>query len=311
MDGESMMSEESGEQILRTREEFSEATMGSIVHMNESRAIWMDRILGKALDAVVDRLAAVQEIVHSAGDDPEWEKMPTHLRDVVWISHEAVNGTIAAYQLVRHGYWQESLVLVRHLIEVVSLMLHLCVEPEIRPDFVTGKWRTTKSIGPAAKIIPPIGPMYGHLSDHTHPLYEFLVGKSGLTRERTDERLTYSIGGGMYPEKEFFFRHAIRDILGVGMLLHAVAEYAFRHKVKDFRFWRVDGERLVWQPIRAEQAKMKEMADFGGAEDNLVPKQQYQDFKQFRAAYTKRHRLIYEAMEEIERGRAEQTDRQA
>jgi len=285
--------------------------MGSIVDLNESHAIWMDRIFGKALDAVVDRLAAVQEIVHLAGDDPEWEKMPTHLRDVVWISHEAVNGTMAAYQLVRHGYWQESLVLVRHLIEVVSLMLHLCVEPNIREDFASGKWRITKSIGPATKIIPPIGHMYGHLSNHAHPLYEFLVGKSGLARERTDERLTYSIGGGMHREKEFFFRHAIRDILGVGMMLHAVCEYAFRHKVKDFRFWRVDGEQLGWHPTGAEQAKMKAMADFGSAEDSLLPEQQYQDLGQFRVKYAKRHRLIYEAMEDIERRRAEQPDRKA
>ena len=193
------------ENILRTREEFFEATLESMVHRNESHAIWMDHVPGKALEAVVGRLAAVQEIVHSAGDDPEWERMPTHLREAVWISHEVVSGTMAAYQLVRHGYWQESLVLVRHLIEVVSLMLHLCIEPEIRADFVAGRRQTKKSIGPAAKIIPPIGWMYGHLSEHAHPLHQFLVGKSQVTHERTDERLTYSIGGGMYPEKEFFW----------------------------------------------------------------------------------------------------------
>src|SRR5262245_48208743 len=123
------MAEERERDILRTREQFFHATMGSIMHMNEAHAIWMDRVLGRSLVAVAGRLAAVQELVHSAGDDPEWEKMPGHLRDAVWISHEAVAGAMAAYQAVRHGYWQESLVLVRHVMEVVALMLHLCVDP--------------------------------------------------------------------------------------------------------------------------------------------------------------------------------------
>ena len=61
------------EKILRTREDFLEATRGSIIDLNESHAIWMDRIFGKALDAA-DHLGAAQDIVHSAGDDPEWNR---------------------------------------------------------------------------------------------------------------------------------------------------------------------------------------------------------------------------------------------
>ena len=48
----------------------------------------------------------------------------------------------------------------------------------------------------------------------------------------------------------------------------------------------------------------KEMAEFGAAEDNLVPKDQYEDFERFRAAYSGYHKRIDEAMEQNEQGRA-------
>jgi hypothetical protein len=257
-------------------------------------------VFGKGLEAFVERLGAIHEILQTAGDDPEWKAWPVHLPDVLWIQREAANSMMAAYQLVRHGYWEESLFVVRHALEIVALSVHLWQKPEIQDLFRKNKWDPKKSIGPAGKILPNISRVWGHLSDHLHPGASLLF-RGYLNREREDGRATYTLGGGMYPENEFYFRHAIRDILACGSWLHAAAELAFARYVPNRRFWRIEDDVAQWQPVEDELRFFEQLDQFGQSKESVIPPSEYKALEGFAEEHHKKYDAAQEALDHIRR----------
>jgi hypothetical protein len=287
--------------ILRTRDEFSGVTAAAIIHANEGHALWMDHVFGKSLEALVERLGMIQEILQTAGDDPAWKALPAALVDAMWIDRESVNGLMAAYQLVRHGYWQESLVVVRHVIEMIAVSIHLWKEPTtMHEEFRKGNWDPKRSIKPAKHMLPYIGKMYGHLSEHAHPR-RFLLGKSAIGgAPRSDGRIEYSIGGGMYRSNEFFFRHALRDVLSAAFLLHAAVELMLPG-VTEFRFWKVDGQRgtAEWHPVDEEEHYIRGLDHLGASEENLVADADYENLARFADEHMNSYEMSQHVLEEV------------
>lgn len=73
---------------------------------------------------------------------------------------------IAALQTLRAGFRLQPGILVRSVLEALSTVLYILKTPEGLTRFKAGKLDSAKTIGPASKVLPPLGRMYGFFSKH-------------------------------------------------------------------------------------------------------------------------------------------------
>lgn len=132
-------------------------------------------------------------------------------------------GLSAAAQLLRFGYPLSVGVVTRNVLEITATVLHLHMHPNDLQKFREGKFKSTKALSTANKVIPCFGELNGLLSD------EFVhVGEQ-------------------YNEMQAFRPYKSRDdvplrngltILKIGVwLFYVTAERTFYPLVKQPRYW--------------------------------------------------------------------------
>lgn len=81
----------------------------------------------------------------------------------------ALSAFMGSVQLFRSGHRLSSLMLIRSIIELLCVVNHLTIYPNDLDALRKGKLRSTKCVTTAKKVFPPIGELYGQLSNNvTH-----------------------------------------------------------------------------------------------------------------------------------------------
>jgi len=134
----------------------------------------------------------------------------------------ALNTYFGAVNLFRSGHRLESLMLMRMLVESIAVTLHLKSNPEAMKSFQAGQLKSTKCISFAKKILPPLGELYGYLSDtvnHVHELHRKFNPLSKYTER--DEAVSANFG---------YLRLLI-------WLLYVSSEFIFYDLISAPRYW--------------------------------------------------------------------------
>ena len=139
----------------------------------------------------------------------------------------ALKSLTAAFALLRSGWRLQPYLCLRNGMEAASVVLYLIQRPDELQKFKDGNLETTKTITVAKNAIPPIGRLYGILSDEfTH------IGKPFLHLQK----------GNVYTDSEWEMWQCLASIAGFCEMLYLITELVFYDLVSDHHCWvRVDG----------------------------------------------------------------------
>ncbi|MBB3231126.1 hypothetical protein [Halomonas stenophila] len=146
----------------------------------------------------------------------------------------ALNIYIAALQNFRSGHRLSPLVLMRSIVELVSVVIHVKMRPKDLDVFRDGKLKSTKCVTTAKQAIPPIGELYGHLSNTVTHVAELHRNINAITKyTERDEAVNANFG---------FLRVSI-------WLTYVTTELVFFDLVSKPRYWvEVEGKGYAFSP---------------------------------------------------------------
>lgn len=134
----------------------------------------------------------------------------------------ALKSLTAAFALLRTGWRLQPYLCLRNGMEATSVVIHLLQHPDDLRRFKEGRLDSPKTLKSAKAAIPPIGHMYGILSD------EFVhVGKPFLHVQK----------GNVYAQAEWEMWQSLASIAGFAFMLYLVSELVFFDEVAEPQCW--------------------------------------------------------------------------
>lgn len=156
----------------------------------------------------------------------------------------------ASVEVARHGYRRQYGTLARVAVETLCTILHLMLKPESLDEFHGGKFKSSKAINTANKVLPIFGGLYGLLSNQfvhitsAHASFEPLIE---------------------YKEGEEPLGFILPNIRLTAWLIYVVTELVFFPHVSNPRYWRSAlPEVFAFDPSEEERSWMQNF--FGGDE---------------------------------------------
>ncbi len=153
----------------------------------------------------------------------------------------ASNTYIASIEVARHGYRRQYGMLARSFIEAIATVITISIEPNALDEFHEGKLKSTKCIGKAKRILPPLGMYYGMLSDQfvhigsTHAAFEPLA---------------------VYTPEDEALEFIVSSLRGNVWLLYLTAELVFHDELDEPRYWRQRMGGVAYDPSEEERTWM-------------------------------------------------------
>lgn len=167
-----------------------------------------------------------------------------------------VNSIIASFELIRSGYGIEPLVVARNALETCTTAIDFYKNPKKFEVFQKKKYKSSKSIDEAKKVIPAIGKFYGALTNFyshislfsSYPLYN-----------EDDTGAAFLATGGVYGEDNEFNLNMNLSLISFLLSIYlASVEYIFFKFCKKSEFWRSDNiNKLKFNPIKEERERNK------------------------------------------------------
>ena len=143
----------------------------------------------------------------------------------------AMQTFIAAIELTRRGYRLQPGILLRNVLESVSTVCHVVIDPRGAKKLKDGTLSSTRTIASAKKIFPPFGRFYGLLSDSfTH------IGHLHSSLNSGNDIKEYEVG----EEALDFNLNALRFAI---WSINVTAELAFFDSLSNHRYFRRISER--------------------------------------------------------------------
>lgn len=134
----------------------------------------------------------------------------------------ALKSLTAAFTLLRTGWRLQPYLCLRNGMEATSVVIHLLQRPDDLEKFKEGRLESPKTLKSAKTAIPPIGHMYGILSE------EFVhVGKPFLHVQK----------GNVYTESEWEMWQCLASVSGFAFMLFLVTELMFIDEVAEPQCW--------------------------------------------------------------------------
>lgn len=198
------------------------------------------RITAESFDAIAGGAVAHLEqmyfrsaiILHSVHQIPIDEPYKTSAA----VLTNALKSLSAALALLRMGWRLQPYSCLRNGIEATSVVVHLVAHPNDLEKFRGGKLDIPKTLKAAKTAIPPIGRLYGMLSE------EFVhVGKPFWHIQK----------GNIYSESEWEMWQCLAAISFFAFTILIVSELAFYEFVSERHCWTVQGDgnlRQTWSP---------------------------------------------------------------
>ena len=156
----------------------------------------------------------------------------------------AISSFIASVEVARHGFRHQYGSSARPVVEALTTVIYLQIEADGLDQFLAGKLNSTKTISPAKGVLPPIGHLYGLLSN------EFV--HIGPGHAKFEPLFPYKDGD----ESLVFIGSMLR---ATAWLIYVIAELVFHDEVPHARYWRNHGGgRFEYSPSGAETAWLKD-----------------------------------------------------
>jgi hypothetical protein len=166
----------------------------------------------------------------------------------------ATSSFIASVEVARHGFRRQYESIARPLIEALTTILHIQMEPEGLDQFLSGKLNSAKTISSGKKVLPPIGWLYGLLSN------EFVhIGPNHAKFEPVFE----------YKEGEEPLQFICAVMRGNAWLIYVTAELVFHDEISAPRYWRSHGNgKFEYAPSDTEMSWLKTFFEKYSGDDN-------------------------------------------
>jgi len=146
----------------------------------------------------------------------------------------ALKSLTAAFALLRTGWRLQPHLCLRNGMEAASVVMHLLQCPNDLQKFKDGQLESQRTLKSAKAAMPPIGKLYGILSD------EFVhIGKPFLHIQK----------GNVYSESEWEMWQCLASITGFAHMLYMVAELLLHNWVSEPQCWvqvDVGGYAVQW-----------------------------------------------------------------
>lgn len=134
----------------------------------------------------------------------------------------ALKSVTAAFSLLRTGWRLQPYLCLRNGMEAVSTVLHVFHNPDDLQRFKTGRLHSSRTLASAKAAIPPIGKLYGILSE------EFVhVGKPFIHIQKAT----------VYTESEWEMWQCLASISGYAQMVYMVAELLFYDWASERNCW--------------------------------------------------------------------------
>lgn len=235
-------------QIFRDSEEIKKAIFNNIHHISKNASSMVDNKFQNEIDIIIGKLSETFHILNIIVNYTDQKKVSDIKFDSNILLWQGANTLVGSLQLIRQGYLIEPNILNRHVVENLTLAIDLFTNSNHYQKFKNGKLSGEKCITSAKKVIGVIGPIYGILSQMTHPQSPIL----GTYFVRNGN--TMLIGGGVL--KQTLYRVGLN--LGIlGFITHVFlggVELIFYDFVPRHSFWVKQDENLYkWQPDDKEK----------------------------------------------------------
>lgn len=153
----------------------------------------------------------------------------------------ASNTYLASIEVARHGYRRQYGMLARSFIETIATVIALAIEPTALNQFHSGKLQSTRCVGWAKAVLPPLGLYYGMLSN------EFVhIGPAHAAFEPLS---TYS------PQDEAL-KFIASSMRGDVWMLYLAAELVFHDELEGCRYWHPKEGGVSYDPSEEVRAWM-------------------------------------------------------
>lgn len=167
--------------------------------------------------------------------------------------NSAASTYLASIEVARHGYRRQYGMLARTFIETIATVIALAIRPTALEEFHAGTLRSTKCIGWAKDVLPPLGRYYGMLSE------EFV--HVGLAHAGFDPI-------SLYGPDDAALEFILGSMRGNVWLLYLTAELVFQDEIEEARYWKPNGAGLSYDPSPEER---EWMANFLGVTGDVAP----------------------------------------
>jgi hypothetical protein len=202
-----------------------------------------DRLTESDIRAISALLAEAMGIIfpHVIADSEAYK--PTCAR----LLASATTAFMASLEIAGHGFRRPYGAMARIIIETIATVLHVSVQRDALDQFNAGTLQSTKSITVANKVLPPLGPQYGMLSDRFVHINKSHAGFEPIVRYDKDDA---ALG---------FITTSLR---ANAWLIYAVAELVFHDDIPKPRYWRNVGPgEYVYNPSESERTRLKQFFD--------------------------------------------------
>ena len=214
-----------------------------------------------------DRLADCLETITIIGQEDDREKIPLGYQEHFSLFSEAINMLLICYRNIRMGHWLAGLVLLRQVIEIISVCLVIWQDTKTNlKHFHKGQLKATKCVKASKKIMPLLIRIWGDLSNyHVHPSKN-LIGTSFVEQDTDKGWSKVFIGGYLHPDQSEKIEIAVINVLFVAFYLHAATELIFWQLIEHPEFWRSIGKTGgldfgTWNPSKENEEYLKDLAE--------------------------------------------------
>lgn len=191
-----------------------------------------DSIAGKAIAHLEQMYSRCAILLHSVQQTPLEEPNKTYAA----VLTNALKSLTAAFALLRTGWRLQPYSCVRNGMEATSVVVHLVAHPSDLQKFKDGKLDVPKTLKAAKIAVPPIGKLYGMLSE------EFVhVGKPFWHPQK----------GNVYAASEWEMWQCLASISFFSFTVFIVSELALHSLISEHHCWvaQSDGNlKQTWSP---------------------------------------------------------------
>lgn len=157
--------------------------------------------------------------------------------------NNAATTTVAQIALIRSGFRLQPGSLARSTVELLCVVCHLALHPEDIKKFHEGKLSSTKTLAAAKEVLPPIGIVYGQLSEHFVHISHLHTGMNPVLP---------------YEAKDASLDVNIMQVKLCLWLVLVITELAFFPWLSEPRYWQsMGGAAYKYHPDDEEHAWMR------------------------------------------------------
>ena len=195
-----------------------------------------DKAFGEEILQISEQLALFMELLRSRTQHAKRSALPDACLQLL---ANASQTSIAALELLRHGFRLQPGILIRNAVETICVALSLFAEPALMEQYENGKLQSSKVVSRAKEIVPGLGWAYGFFSKefaHIGKMHQQMHDWGAY--EKSDQAATMNLK---------FIKFSVN-------LLTISAELIFHDSVSRHRYWkRVSGGNFSFEPSNRER----------------------------------------------------------